>query len=236
MTADRRLTRVGPRAAFPGVTGNKALSGVLTADNAGIWWVTCFAVGGHYRRSGLGLALLEAVEFARCHSATAVEGHPVDVAALKAARVAIGPLHRDQGHVRRRGLCGSSSHISHPAGDETVNLRSSGPGRRPERVWIHADCLFRRALTEVSTVRTAVHIGGCLRTGRGPAAFAERDRNAGPAEFLIAESARLTAVLAGRVTVARLSGYGVLTPPHLRSMNSTQTTSGEFLARPDGVA
>ena len=46
-------TRVGPRAAFPGVTGNKALSRVLTADSAGVWWVTCFAVGRHYRRSGV---------------------------------------------------------------------------------------------------------------------------------------------------------------------------------------
>ena len=36
----------------------------------------------------MGSALLKAaVEFAREHGATAVEGHPVDVAALKAARV-----------------------------------------------------------------------------------------------------------------------------------------------------
>lgn len=82
-------TRVGPRAAFPGVAGNRAIARVLTADNAGVWWVTCFAVGSHYRRAGVGLALLEAaVEFARRHGATAVEGHPVDVAALSAARVA----------------------------------------------------------------------------------------------------------------------------------------------------
>ena len=87
-------TRVGPRAGFPGVTGNKALSGVLTEENAGVWWVTCFAVNSHYRRSGVGLALLEAaVEFARQHGATAVEGHPVDVAALKAARVAPSALY-----------------------------------------------------------------------------------------------------------------------------------------------
>jgi GNAT superfamily N-acetyltransferase len=57
---------------FPGVTGNKALSRVLTADNAGVWWVTCFAVDSHYRRSGVGLALFE---FTRQHGATAVEGH-----------------------------------------------------------------------------------------------------------------------------------------------------------------
>ena len=57
-------------------------------------WVTCFAVDRHYRRSGVGLALLQAaVEFAREHGATVVEGHPVDVVALKAARVAPSALY-----------------------------------------------------------------------------------------------------------------------------------------------
>jgi GNAT superfamily N-acetyltransferase len=87
-------TRVGPRAGFPGVTGNKALSRVLTAGEAGVWWVTCFAVGRHYRRSRVGSALLRAaVEFARQHGATAIEGHPVDAAGLKAARVAPSALY-----------------------------------------------------------------------------------------------------------------------------------------------
>lgn len=82
-------TRVGPRSAFPGVRGNRALARVLTGDDAGAWWVTCFAVDSRHRRSGIGLALLQAAaEFAGEHGATAVEGHPVDVAALKAARVA----------------------------------------------------------------------------------------------------------------------------------------------------
>jgi GNAT superfamily N-acetyltransferase len=62
---------------------------VLTEDDARVWWVTCFVVDGRHRRSGVGLALLQAaVEFARDHGATAVEGHPVDVATLKAGRVA----------------------------------------------------------------------------------------------------------------------------------------------------
>jgi len=60
---------------------------VLTED-PGVWWVTCFAVDSRRRRSGVGSALLTAaVEFAGEHGATAVEGHPVDVAALSAARV-----------------------------------------------------------------------------------------------------------------------------------------------------
>jgi GNAT superfamily N-acetyltransferase len=82
-------TRVGLRSAFPAVRGNRALARVLDEDDAGVWWVTCFVVDSRHRRSGVGSALLQAaVEFAREHGATSVEGHPVDVAALKAARVA----------------------------------------------------------------------------------------------------------------------------------------------------
>lgn len=80
-------TRVGPRADFPGVTGNQALAPVLT-DDPGAWWVTCFAVDTRRRRAGIGSALLNAaVDFARENKATAVEGRPVDVPALSAARV-----------------------------------------------------------------------------------------------------------------------------------------------------
>jgi GNAT superfamily N-acetyltransferase len=82
-------TRVGPRSGFPGVGGNRALARVLDEEDVGVWWVTCFVVDRRHRRSGIGSALLRAaVEFARAHGASAVEGHPVDVAALKAARVA----------------------------------------------------------------------------------------------------------------------------------------------------
>ena len=80
-------TRVGPRSDFPGVNGNRALARVLT-DDPGAWWVTCFVVDSRHRRSGVGSALLKAaVDFAREHGATAVEGHPVDVAALSVSRV-----------------------------------------------------------------------------------------------------------------------------------------------------
>jgi GNAT superfamily N-acetyltransferase len=87
-------TRVGPRHAFPGIRGNRALAKVLSGDDAGVWWVTCFAVDGQHRRSGIGGALLQAaVAFARDHGATAVEGHPVDAAALTAAHVAGSALY-----------------------------------------------------------------------------------------------------------------------------------------------
>jgi GNAT superfamily N-acetyltransferase len=89
--ADRPVgwTRVGPRSGFPGVLGNRSLARVLTDDDELVWWVTCFAVDSHDRRSGVGSALLRAaVEFAGEHGATAVEGYPVDATALKAASVA----------------------------------------------------------------------------------------------------------------------------------------------------
>jgi GNAT superfamily N-acetyltransferase len=81
-------SRVGPRNSFPGVRGNRALARVLSDEDAGVWWITCFSVDISYRRAGVGRALLEAdVEFARDHGASAVEGHPVDVNRLRAARV-----------------------------------------------------------------------------------------------------------------------------------------------------
>jgi GNAT superfamily N-acetyltransferase len=75
------------------VQGNRALARVLTED-PGAWWVTCFAINSRHRRSGVGSALLEAaVALARGHGATAVEGHPVDVAALTAAGVSGSALY-----------------------------------------------------------------------------------------------------------------------------------------------
>jgi GNAT superfamily N-acetyltransferase len=80
-------TRVGPRSGFPRVSGNRALARILSED-PGVWWVTCFAVNSRHRRSGIGSTLLTAaVEFARDHGATAVEGHPVDVGGLRAGQV-----------------------------------------------------------------------------------------------------------------------------------------------------
>ncbi|MEP7046641.1 MAG: GNAT family N-acetyltransferase [Ilumatobacteraceae bacterium] len=80
-------TRVMPRSELPGVLANTALRRVLP-DDPGAWWVTCFAVDRHARGKGVGTALLDAaVDHATLHGATAVEGHPVDVDALRADRV-----------------------------------------------------------------------------------------------------------------------------------------------------
>ena len=87
-------TRIQPRASLPGLRGNKALARVLSEDPAGIWWITCFAVDSRHRRMGVGSALLRgAVDFAHLHGATAVEGHPVDVAGLRAERVSGSSLY-----------------------------------------------------------------------------------------------------------------------------------------------
>ena len=81
-------TRVGPRSRFPGVNDNRALARIRTDDDPDVWWVACFVVDSRFRRSGVGCALLEAAaEFARQHGASAIEGHPVDVAALTAPTV-----------------------------------------------------------------------------------------------------------------------------------------------------
>lgn len=87
-------SRIGPRSHFPGVNGNKALARVLEGDGVTTWWVTCFAVAPQYRGMGVASALLHAaVEFARELGAAAVEGHPVDVAGLRAERVGASALY-----------------------------------------------------------------------------------------------------------------------------------------------
>jgi GNAT superfamily N-acetyltransferase len=79
-------TRVGPRDGFAGVRGNRALARLLDPD-PGAWWVTCVFVAAHARGDGVGTSLLRAaVEFAIANGASSVEGHPVDVMALKTGR------------------------------------------------------------------------------------------------------------------------------------------------------
>lgn len=80
-------SRVMPRAQVPGVQRNRALRRILV-DDPGAWWVVCFVVDQRHRGLGVATALLgAAVDHARTHGATAVEGHPVDTEALEAERV-----------------------------------------------------------------------------------------------------------------------------------------------------
>jgi GNAT superfamily N-acetyltransferase len=75
--------QVGPRTGFPRITQGRDMSKVVDdLDDESVWAVTCFVVRVGWRRKGIGGALLEAaVELARASDATALVGHPVDVAA-----------------------------------------------------------------------------------------------------------------------------------------------------------
>src|ERR1700712_5061157 len=67
-------SRVGPRAGFAGVTGNRTLAAVLPPGPEA-WWGTCFSTQPQARGLGVGTALLRAdAEFARRHGARVVEG------------------------------------------------------------------------------------------------------------------------------------------------------------------
>jgi len=81
-------TRVAPRHTLPGVRDNRALRRLLD-DDPTAWWVTCLTVRRDHRGDGVGAALLRAaVEHARDHRATVLDGHPVDVDRLKATPAA----------------------------------------------------------------------------------------------------------------------------------------------------
>jgi GNAT superfamily N-acetyltransferase len=76
-------TRVVPRSTLFGITGNTALRRLLD-DDPSAWWVTCVNLRREHRGRGIGTALLTAaVEHARAHGASLVDGHPVDVERLR---------------------------------------------------------------------------------------------------------------------------------------------------------
>jgi GNAT superfamily N-acetyltransferase len=85
-------TRIMPRDAVPLVGRNRALKRILR-DEPGVWWITCFAVHRRHRGIGVASALIHAaVALARHHGAIAIEGHPVDLHALKGDRVSASAL------------------------------------------------------------------------------------------------------------------------------------------------
>lgn len=76
-------TSVVPRRTLPGVMGNRAIRRLLDDDDSA-WWVTCLNIQRGSRGMGIGVALLvAAVEHARTHGASVVDGHPVDVVMSK---------------------------------------------------------------------------------------------------------------------------------------------------------
>lgn len=69
---------VGPRARFERMLRTPTLAGHDPAENESVWFVTCFFVRREARRTGVTRALLTAaVELAREHHATAIEGYPL---------------------------------------------------------------------------------------------------------------------------------------------------------------
>ncbi|HEX3650001.1 MAG TPA: GNAT family N-acetyltransferase [Pseudonocardiaceae bacterium] len=70
---------VAPRADYPRLAHMKAAQ--ATADEAGLWSVTCFVVRVGHRRQGAATRLLAAaVDVARRHGGRIVEAYPVDPA------------------------------------------------------------------------------------------------------------------------------------------------------------
>jgi len=67
---------IAPRPAFPVLDRSRILKPV---DEAPVWSVVCFFVARGYRRSGVGVAMLDAaVKYARKHKARIVEGYPIE--------------------------------------------------------------------------------------------------------------------------------------------------------------
>jgi GNAT superfamily N-acetyltransferase len=66
---------VAPREEFPRLESSRTLRRI---DDRPVWSVVCFFVAKPWRRRGVTVALLQAaVEYARRHGATIVEGYPV---------------------------------------------------------------------------------------------------------------------------------------------------------------
>lgn len=84
---------MAPRADYPRLATYRMAS--ATANEDGLWSVTCFIVRVGQRRKGLAEVLLDgAVDLARRHGARAVEAYPLDltVRAASSAELFHGPL------------------------------------------------------------------------------------------------------------------------------------------------
>lgn len=76
-------SRVAPRRTLPGVVDNRALQRLLDEDPEA-WWVACVVVRRQHRGVGVGADLLRgAVAWAEGNGASVLDGHPVDVSALR---------------------------------------------------------------------------------------------------------------------------------------------------------
>jgi len=83
---------VAPRTEFRRLPRTKALD-LTDPEDERVWSVTCFVVRADRRRAGVATALLDAaVDYARSHGATAVEGYPSAVGTGGASKLSTGTL------------------------------------------------------------------------------------------------------------------------------------------------
>jgi GNAT superfamily N-acetyltransferase len=69
---------LGPREDFARLAFSKILAPL---DDKAVWSLVCFVVGRRSRGQGIAVALLDgAIDYARAHGATTLEGYPVDLA------------------------------------------------------------------------------------------------------------------------------------------------------------
>jgi len=72
---------VGPRQRYGRALRSKVLAGRDAGEDDGVWLVTCLFIRRDARRAGLSKELITAaVDLARSHAATAVEGFPLNAA------------------------------------------------------------------------------------------------------------------------------------------------------------
>ncbi len=92
---------VGPRSRYARMLGTPTLRAHDPAEDARVWFVTCFFVRRDARRIGITRTLLEAaVELARASGATAIEGYPLAGDARRSAGnafVGVEPLFTSSG-------------------------------------------------------------------------------------------------------------------------------------------
>jgi GNAT superfamily N-acetyltransferase len=104
---------LGPREEFPRLARSRTIP-QLPGD--GVWVVNCFVVAKAARRSGVARALLDAaVEYARAHGATILEGYPVDTGGARMSSSAA--YTGTTGMFRRAGFEVASPTTSEPAPD-----------------------------------------------------------------------------------------------------------------------
>jgi GNAT superfamily N-acetyltransferase len=69
---------LGPREDYERLAFSKVMAPV---DDKAVWSIVCFVVGRKSRGQGIAVELLNgAIEYARAHGATTLEGYPVDIA------------------------------------------------------------------------------------------------------------------------------------------------------------